>query len=335
MKNRILISTLFFAALFFACEKNDVTPDLSVAINPAQVVSTNNDTLVIYAGQPVEFQLSGTPNLLTFYSGESGHNYTYRDRITAAGTPKLDISYSANRVNASHRVDILASADFKGAYDSTNIKTAKWDTLTPPELTAYVNNATAKAMPTIALTKYGGGKPVFLAFRLVINSAARYVNPTFSNILIRNYQDDGNVSTVLDNFTAAGMSFVTMSENAKWKSTGPRVAAWILAGSGTSSNITVSTTFFDLVTVDSVYNATDGRTHELWAVSKVLYLDSTLPDVGVTIKNIQQSLVNHNYSYNKTGTYTVTFVGANTGAGGVLGSTVKQLVVKVIAKPAV
>jgi len=331
MKNKIIIPLFFFAAVFAACEKTEVAPELSVTINPGQVVSTINDTLVVYKGEALEFELSGTPDLLTFFSGEGGKAYANRNRTIAAGTPKLDFLYNSNRVSASSIVDVLASTDFKGVYDSINIRTAKWDTLTPLDMKTYFNINVAKVMPTVDLSKYGSGQAVFVAYRLVINSTARVVNPTFSNLLIRNYQNDGNVSTVVDGFTAAGMAYVSMSENSKWKLKGAGNAAFKL----NSNSISVNTTPFDLSngTVDSVYTTTDGRLHEMWAISKVLYLDKTSPDIGVNVKDIQQGIANYKYTYTKVGNYTVSFVGANTGRTGVLNSTVKELIIKVIDKP--
>jgi Domain of unknown function (DUF5017) len=98
MKNKIIITIFFFAAVFTACKKADVAPDLSATINPAQVVNTIKDTVVVYTGQVLEFQLAGTPDLLTFFSGEAGHAYANRSRVTAQGTPKLDFRY--NRGNS-------------------------------------------------------------------------------------------------------------------------------------------------------------------------------------------------------------------------------------------
>lgn len=329
MKNKLIISILFFAVAFTACENNDIMPELSATINPAQVVNKIQDTLVIYKGQEIEFVLSGDSDLLTFFSGEGGHVYANRNRTVAPGTPKIDLFYSSNRVSTAHNIEVFASADFKGVYDSISIKNANWDNLTPPDLKAYLNNSTSKAISTISLANYSDGKPVYVAFRLVINSAARFSNPSFSNLLIRNYQEDGSVSSVVDGFPAAGMSFVTLSENKKWKATGSGNAAWKLS----SSSLTVNTAGFDAPTVDPIYNSADGRLHELWAVSKVLYLDRTMPDIGVTIKSIQLAISNYKYTYTKTGVYNVTFVAANTGSTGIKETNVKNLIIKVIDKP--
>jgi len=330
MKSKIIISILIFAAVFTACEKSDVAPDLSATVNPAQVVSTLNDTLVVYAGSPIEFQLSGTPDLLTFFSGEAGRNYANRSRVTADGTPKLDFRFNSNGVTA-NQMDVLASTNFKGVYDSISIKAAKWDTITPPDMKAYVSTNVIKRMSTIDLSKYGGGQPVFIAYRLVIKSSATSANPTLDSMQVRNYQTDGIVTPIVPDFTTtgAGMSFVTLSENSKWKLKGSGLSLWKLNG----TTITVNTTKFDDATVVSPgFGPTDGRTHELWAVSKVLYLNSILPDAGVTIKDITQALANYNYTYAKAGIYTVTFVGASLGNTGINQTTTKSIILKVINK---
>ena len=315
---------------FASCEVVEMAPDLTVSVVPAQVVNTINDTTVVYAGQEIEFNISGNPDMITFFSGEGAHIYANRDRTIAQGTPKMDFYLNTNRVTVDHKLDVLASLDFKGKYDSINIKTATWDTLTTPEMDAYRNTSSAKAMPTINLSKYGNGQAMFVAFRLVIPSSARFSNPSISAFQIRNYQNDGNISPVADKMSAAGMSFVTLSENATWKLKGVGNSYWKIS----SEALTVNTTPFLTVAEDSVFNAADGRFHEIWAISKVLYLDKASPDTGVTIKDIQAIVENYKYTYTKAGTYTVTFVAANTGPTGVLQSTIKEMIIKVIDKPA-
>lgn len=330
MNYKNIISFTILCMAFAACEVVEVAPDLTVSVNPAQVINTINDTLVVYTGQEIEFNISGNPDMITFYSGEGGRAYVNKDRIIAEGTPKMDFLFNANRVTAEHKLDVLASLDFKGKYDSINIKTAKWDTLTTPEMDAYRNTSSAKAMPTIDLSQYGNGQAMFVAFRLIIPSSARFSNPSISAFQIRNYQNDGNISPVIDKMSAAGLSFVTLTENAIWKLKGVGNSYWRI----TSEALNVNTSPFPTVAEDSVFNATDGRFHEIWAISKVLYLDKASPDTGVTIKDIQQVVENYNYTYTKAGTYTVTFVAANTGPAGVLQSTIKEMIIKVIDKPA-
>lgn len=322
MKHYIFLVILAFSTFLTSCENETIAPDFSLSVNPANIVCVNSDTVVIYKGSPVEFLLAGNPDNITFFSGENSHAYANRFRLKAPGVPKLDFNYNSRQVTATQSLDVLASADFSGKYDSISIKTAKWDTLTPPDMKAYRNTDAPKVISTIDLSKYAAN-PVYIAYRLVINSSVRYSYPTFSSLLIRNYQTGGSTSAVVDGFPAAGMSFVTLSENKTWKASGAGSSYWKLSG----TTLTVNTSPF--------VPSTDGKLHELWAVSKVLYLDAVMPDTGVSAKNIFEPVNNYSYTYATTGTYTITFVATNNGANGILGSTVKEIVLKVIDKPAV
>jgi hypothetical protein len=332
MKNKIIISIFLLTLFLTSCENNDLNTESSVMVNPEQVIKKLNDTLVVYKGQPLEFQFSGTSDLITFYSGEVGRKYANKNRIIANGTPKLDFQFNSNRVLVAHDIDVLASTDFKGVYDSINIKNANWDKLTPSDMKDYRNTNIAKSISTIDLTNYGGGKPVFIAFKLGINSTASFSNPTISNLSIKNYQLDGVVANVTD-FAVANMNYITLSPNGKWKANGGSASGNTLwRTSGTA--ITVNTTTFPTAsTLNPIYNSTDGRQHELWAISKVLFLDKVLPDTGVTIKNIQQRITNYLYTYNTNGVYNVSFVNTNTNSSGIKNEILNNFIIKVIDKP--
>jgi hypothetical protein len=328
MKNKFSIIILTLVLFISSCETEKLAPELSVSVNPSQIESIVSDTIVVKVNQPIEFQLSGNPDIITFFSGENAHAYINKDRLKAVGTPKLDFNYNSKSVTSAHKVDVLMSTDFSGHYDSISIRTAKWDTLTPPDMKAYLNTAVPKAISTIDLSKYAA-TPAFLAYRLVINSTARFSQPSFSGLLVRNYLSDGSFSAVVEGFNALGMSFVTLSENGAWKSN----YGGVILGNSTwklnANSIQISTQPIQGLTTDMFY-ANDGRLHEIWAISKVLYLDATMPDTGISAKNMFEPVSNYKYTYTKTGVYTVTFVGSTTDKSGVVGTTVKELIVKVI-----
>jgi hypothetical protein len=328
MKNIFSIVILSLSFCFTSCESEKLTPELSVSVNPTQIVTTIKDTIVVNVNQPIEFQLSGNPDIITFFSGESAHAYINKDRLKAVGTPKLDFNYNSKSVTSAHKVDVLMSTDFSGHYDSISIRSAKWDTLTPPDMKAYLNTAVPKAISTIDLSKYAA-VPSYLAYRLVINSTARFSQPSFSGLLLRNYFGDGNSNAVVDGFNAIGMSFVTLSENGAWKLN----YGGVILGNSTwklnANTIQISTPPIQGLTTDKFY-ANDGRLHEMWAISKVLYLDATMPDTGVSAKNLFEPVSNYKYTYIKTGVYTVTFVASNSDRTGVIGTVVKELIIKVI-----
>ena len=322
MKNILIAIIVFSALIATSCQTEKLAPEFSVSVNPVQIDSLMHDTIVVDVNIPIEFQLSGNPDIITFFSGETTHMFQYRERIQATGTPKLDFTYNSRQVAADQRIDLLASANFSGHYDSISIRSAQWDTITPPDMKAYINTNVNKVMSTTDLTKYNGN-PVFFAYRLIINSSTRYSYPTISSLLIRNYLTEGSASTVVDGFNAAGMSFVTLSENGAWKSN----------YGGTTSGNTIWKVSSNTLTVNTVPFAApsnlDGKKHELWAITKAIYLDSTMPDIGVSAKNLFEPVSNYKYTYTKAGVYTVTFVASHNDRTGVVGSTIKELTIKV------
>ena len=322
MKNTFLISILLLILCITSCEKENVIPELNVTVNSAQIDGMMHDTIVVGVNKPIEFQLSGNPDIITFFSGEASHNYSNRNRIKAEGTPKLDFNYNAKYVKADSKVDVLVSTDFSGHYDSISIRTARWDSITPLDMKTYLNTDAPKAISTLDLARYSGN-PVFLAFRLIITSATRFSQPSFSALLLRNYQSDGTASAVVDGFNAAGMSFVTLSENEAWKLNYGASTVGMTYWKVNSNTLQISTAVFNPP------SNTDGKKHEIWAISKVLYLDSTMPDTGVSAKNLFEPVSNYKYTYTKAGVYTVTFVASHNDRTGVVGSIVKELIIKV------
>ena len=94
-----------------------------------------------------------------------------------------------------------------------------------------------------------------------------------------------------------------------------------------SNSLTVNATrFWEL---NPPFSTTDGRKHELWAITKQIALDGVMPDTGISAKNLFEPVSNYKYTYTKAGVYTVTFVASHNDRTGVVGSTVKELIVKV------
>lgn len=310
---------------FASCTDDDNELSLHVEVNPSNVIGRDGDVIVVKNGEEIEFQISGEADMINFYSGEGGHKYEFRNRTVAEGTPKLNFSLAANRLKAAQDIQILASTDFIGKYDSQSIEQATWNDLTPQEMKDYRENSAAKAMPTIDMSHYGGGKAVFLAYRLIVKSDTRFVAPIISNFLLVNNQADGGISTVIDGVSNAGFNFVTLSENELWKAKGSGNSLWKLSG----STITVNTTPFDAANLGTDFSK-DGLSHELWAITKTIYLDRASPDTGVTIKDIQKRVENYKYAYTTNGVYKVTFEALSTGKSGIEKMKTSEVLIKVV-----
>lgn len=82
MKRILLFPILFL--LLSACNKKEVVaPDFNVAV--AQGKTT------FKVDEQIDFTFSGNPNYITFYSGEAGKMYEFRDRITAGARTDIGV----------------------------------------------------------------------------------------------------------------------------------------------------------------------------------------------------------------------------------------------------
>src|SRR5690606_8241489 len=82
-------------------------------------------------GEEIEFKFDGNPNIITFYSGEVGNDYQFREgRVTPPGEVTLSFE---NRVIYGVQPDqfsILVSTDFSGQRNIDAIKAANWTNIT-------------------------------------------------------------------------------------------------------------------------------------------------------------------------------------------------------------
>jgi len=114
----LLLITLFFVA----CEKySDVEyPDFSVS----------TDSVIYKVGDTIKFKFTGSPDIITFYSGELGFNYDYRDGRIAKPNYRLFFESQCRDGSQKDQIKILVSADFDGNYTLDSIQNATWIDLT-------------------------------------------------------------------------------------------------------------------------------------------------------------------------------------------------------------
>lgn len=261
-----------------ACNKKTVEPT-------GFSVTTDKDTYA--AADAVTFSFTGNPWYLTFYSGEPGHKYENKDRVTADGLPQLSFTSQMTTGSQSNTLHLLVSSDFSGVYDSTNIYQATWTDITGKAKLATTNTATASG--SIDLSQFiNHDHPVYVAFRFTGTGGSAQRTWTIKSVALNNVLADNTSTSVLAiaESTAGFKSVPLKTSSVGWTISTSQLV--IKGGTTTSS--------------------TDA---EGWLISKPLNLSRVLPDVGTQLKNMTTTLPLFNYTYGTPGSYKATFVAAN------------------------
>jgi hypothetical protein len=282
MKRNTYLSILTGAVMLLgaACTSKHV-------FSPAFAVKADKDSYS--AGDSTIFSFTGNPYNLSFYSGEPGHEYRFRNRTSAPGVSQLQFQSYRQNYNVGDTLQLLASVNFSARYDSTNIYNATWTDLTSrPVLSTGTNNTPSGIVDLTDLIK--DSQYVYLAFRYVGGKhTGAQTTWTIASMGLNYVLQDGTNTFQIDTITNASWTVVNMKNTA---------IKWVVSTSSLK------------VTGSSAANAAPVET---WVISKWLILNRVIPDVGVSLKNITNNHpTSYLYVYNNPGTYTATFVGAST-----------------------
>lgn len=169
----LMICGLLF---FTACEELGVDA-------PGVEITASSTTAQV--GQPVTFTFNGYADMISFYSGEPGNDYAYKDgRVVDIAGSKFTLAFTSALAVAGTQVPelkLFASNDFNGDYSSlASVKAATWVDITS-RFTFGTNatfvNSTAKDVTDLTAP----GKPIYFAFKYVTKSQK-------TNGLVRNWQ---------------------------------------------------------------------------------------------------------------------------------------------------
>jgi hypothetical protein len=175
MKKELFVLSILGLS-FAACSEKDIEAPKDFEVSVAKATYKLSDS--------VQFNLSGVPDNITFYSGEPGNEYDKRDFFSSdEGTLTLQFN-SQTRAGATlpRNIAVLISTDFNGVYDEQNVKAATWTNITDravmPSNTASNADVMSGEMNLDDLKVKG--KPMYLAFRYVSENpngtAQRYWN---------------------------------------------------------------------------------------------------------------------------------------------------------------
>ncbi len=327
MKNTILKSIVvcgfFTSFLLFAGCTNELDKELIFNFEIATAeTQTVGDTLVIKKSLPLKFNLSGNYDFLSFYSGETGHEYAKHDIKSYA---KDDINTSVLSFGAMPQYGTIAgtlrvfiSESFQGLklynskLDSTTIATHNW-----VEITEQCNLPTTSAQvlqTSLSLIEYCD-KDISLAFLYKTNQNTAS-QPTWEirDLKITNTLKNGAISVI--KAVDLGFSALDMFNlNGQTATNG----VWNL------NNIALITN-----PVMRIQSSPVGAVmNEDWLISTPSKINRRLPDTAVAIGDIATTTETFSYKYSSAGVYNVTFVAKKANLENKSDNT-KTLIVKVI-----
>lgn len=319
------------------CEQANVYQDVDfrVTLDPSNTYK---------AGEPVRFNISGNPDNLLFYSGEDGHEYQYRDRyLTSAENVDsvvlfLQIQHrSGARNDGNTELEIFYNTNFEGlsGNEQTDRPTVKgmsetidggsvpegWTRIPydkpDPEQDAY----------DTVLVKFTDNSVIAEQFCLAFYwNPPQPEKPTTSNVNMDTFYVNGDLTVYfpggveMEYSLKSMMGTVFMLDEAfkTWSNNSLNSPYYYNDGNGTirlnaqQDIVFAGGAYWDNISTDT---PNDGIPHYCngWIFSaprSFLNIDADSPEV---VKNIQNYMDSYEYTFDEPGTYTVTFVGTNSG----------------------
>ncbi len=301
-KLKYIISFLVLSYLT-ACKKDiPEVPSFDVTINEQEYS----------VGDSVNFSIKGYADVISFYSGEPGKEYRFKDR-TESDDSKLHLNFSTQVLYGAQEdnLRLFYSTDFNNTYSTTGIRAAKWTDITDrftlcKAAAGAVGVVTASGEVDLSELPVSG-KPIYFAWRY-INQAATSAGvggrtwriPVFN---LTNKSESGSVATIASVITAGWLGVDVENPVNKW-------------------TIQTGTPFLFFAPASTLIPSED------WAISKALFPTAVTPDSGIGIKDYLNKMTDYKYAFNAAGTYKVTFVAKNVNSKG-LEEVVKEITVVV------
>lgn len=297
---------LFFTAagiLSTACRKTLSTGDANFD------VTVNATTL--HPGDTLRFSFAGNPDVISFYSGEPGKRYEYRNRTTAGGTPTLKFRTARANGSQANSLALLVSNNFPGvlvkdtAATISQINSATW---TDISARTEFSSGPVKPSGNIDLSDFSAaGKPVFIAFKYSGYTGTTQNKWTIDSFAVTHTLADGT-SYVIANMNAYNIPFTNYGATTY----SPGFFACKVSN---NYNWSVGSTSLVITGATSAGAATAPA--EAWVITGPIDLKKVTPDAGVAVKTVSQTAADlkYIYKYGTAGTYQAVFSGGQVSAG--------------------
>ncbi len=305
MKNLCTFLVFSFILIFCnACKKEDVQ-EVNFNVSVTKNLYNVKDT--------VQFNMEGNPDVITFYSGEPGRNFDYKDRtLRTDGVFKLGFQIRCDDPTGfvameNKNFKVLVSNNFPGTYstaadlnlagsqDSAMVNKASWIDITSRFSLPNTTSGTIATFYTVTADLSDIAKtsvnPIYIAFKCdgkpFGSLGANGI--TIGSLSLSSSYADGTVANY--NVLPGGTISTT------WK---------ILKLANASNSWATSSTQLKFT------SAATSDYSEDWAISNGFSPSIAIPDVAVPLKNItNKPISSFKYKFPKAGDYKVVFMASN------------------------
>lgn len=309
--------------LFVGCDQSDISA-------PVVFDATLDPSNVYEVGQPIRFNFTGNAENITFFSGEVGHQYRFKDRyevpvedvISARLVMNVLVQYSYAFAPGS-AMELYKSNTYDGAVTGTDFQADSLyarkilaEGLKDWKLIDTIPNAQLNNSPSRQM--YWAEKEFTIEPEEVTNlSFFVWFHPKSRNLSIRKkvfmagdiYVEMKDVPTQKYNFRTLDWKHFFMASN-------PlvidpyAVTTWSVYTGGVLFDFAQKS---EIVFQGGCYSTASGDVYEceIAAFTSPVSLNGVNPDTGFNVKNLMEHKTFYDYKFSKPGTYTVTFEATN------------------------
>lgn len=334
MKLFNILSVGLFLLGVASCD-NPLETDLSnvdVTVQLNENVVADGNIIRVKKGTPITFNIIGEPDYVSFFSGEKGHIYEYKDRqfIDMNQIKSSELTFGINLLwgNASNIFKILYSTEFSGMYkndfykDSLLLEETQWQELIPqselPQVAGGENDRDKFVDFKVDMEPFFG-QNITLAIRYEgLDNTKTQSTLTFRDMKITNIMENGDkieVNASSFGFTPINLNYKEVTE-AQIKALPEALKNAAQANVDTLKYVTVTNGAAGFWRTDQIatgkfwMNGADPTKMAMtysWIVSDHLAVNACEPDAGISVKNMSTVVDKFEYTYNEVGTYKATF----------------------------
>lgn len=323
--NKILTIISVAGLALSSCE-SELTTDAQLDVNVAtsENASFDGKTITVKAGTPVEFQFSGNPDYLTFFSGEIGKEYRYRERtevdLEEVESSKLTLDIQTQYGNTDKMIfNIMVSETFPGLYtanfqaDSVLVEQHDgWQTLISKDQIKNPGNSSDKTPNPqsfeIDMSPYLGKRIAFaVMYKYTEEITVAQTKVYLQNMKITNKLTNGSEPSL----TATSFGFTPINMMNRHNLSDQKSMTSNRAYGTVTNNTAGIWNFVDMNNFFIHSSNANTVPKYSWLVSNLFVVNGCTPDAGTGLKNISQRLDSYTYTYATPGTYTATFVATN------------------------